>query len=118
MNNIRVINDYIKGEPLSRENVNKTTELIKRFLEERVGIKLCTNYLLKELFENINRIHFLDYLITEEYENISRFDEEDYYQWQRFNILKYVDILVELPTKRVIPMKYYLQNKVNLGDYL
>ena len=37
----------------------------------------------------------LDYLLLEQYENKDRFSKEEYVAWQRFNILKNVDVLVD-----------------------
>ena len=117
MNNIRVINVYISGEPLSKDNINQVTKIIKGFLRESIYIKLYTNYLVEDILNDIDRLHFLDYLIIDECENIGRFDKEEYYKWQRFNVLKYIDFLYEKQTGKSFPIRFLL-NKVDLGDYL
>lgn len=91
-----IINDYIQGDPLSEENLDKTLNLVNkiRLLLPEKTTWLYTGFSWEELTKNLLRLHMLDYLLLEEYEKEERFTNEEYVAWQRFNILKHVDVLV------------------------
>ena len=95
--------DYISGitfsggDPLHENNLDEilklTSEIRSRFPDKTIW--LYTGYEWEELTQNLPRLHMLDYLLLEEYEDKNRFSDEEYRAWQRFNILKYVDVLVD-----------------------
>lgn len=96
-------NDYISGitfsggDPLNENNLNEILQLIceirSKFPDKTIW--LYTGFTWEQLIKNLSRLHMLDYLLLEEVEDKSRFTNEEYISWQRFNILKNVDVLVD-----------------------
>lgn len=96
-------NDYISGitfsggDPLHENNLDEVLQLVieirSKFPNKTIWI--YSGFEWEELIKNLPRLHMLDYLLLEEHENKSRFSDEEYKAWQRFNILKHVDVLVD-----------------------
>ena len=96
-------NDYISGitfsggDPLNENNLDEilqlTYEIRSKFPNKTIW--LYTGFTWEQLTENLSRLHMLDYLLLEQYENKDRFSKEEYVSWQRFNILKNVNVLVD-----------------------
>ena len=88
-----VINDYIKNDPLSEENLDKTLETVDRFrlsLPQKT-IWLYTGYRYEEIVNEHSK--WLDSITDET--SICNLSEEDFILWQRYTIVKNVDVLVD-----------------------
>ena len=85
------------GDPLHENNIGEVFELIIEIRQKfpNKTIWLYTGFTWEELTQDLPRLHMLDYLLLEEYEKKDRFSDEEYRAWQIFNILKYVDVLVD-----------------------